>query len=112
MSADTKTTTIIPAHPGWFVLYPSMYENDRAFDKADLHPIIAWRVETTTFQLIGGDRKGQFQSNDDATPVVAGGLSSDWMVVTPTGTVEDPHVATYDTVEKAIEAIHNGSRYA
>ena len=39
------TFTIVPAHPGWFVVTPVYHEDEKAHPHLD--PVIAWEIETT-----------------------------------------------------------------
>lgn len=90
---------IIPAQPGWAVLYPSLYADGDPFHPSDLEPIIAWRVETEK------TRKGDLFSS--ATPITADMEADDYMVVRPDGVVIQQDLQTFKNVQQAIEWVRS-----
>lgn len=91
------TSTIIPAQPGWYLLFPSMYGGGADFEDTDLEAVIAWRIDTET--------NGAGDQSHMVTAIYAGGGAETAWMVGPNGNVNDGHTYTFPDVAAAITHI-------
>lgn len=92
---DKPSFTIIPAQPGFAVVY--YHPVDDRFEFGLPEPIIAWRIETKWISLTGEYSSASFPITLDGEP---GGY--EWGIAGPGGEITFPGDISFRTVDEAL----------
>ncbi len=82
---------IIPASPGWFIVVPVESLESRRVVDIDLDPVIAWRVESDTYE--GG------RTYSHAIPVGVELVNEQHFLQRPDGVIVIPEDRSFETKE-------------
>ena len=97
---DNRTVTIIPAAPGYMVVWVDDLPEGDEPHIAMCDPVIAWQVETTTIKSYVKGVLEQRTTHSFASPITMEGSQEEspyWGIKRPDGLYEVPGSATYRT---------------
>ena len=98
---DNRIITVIPAAPGYMVVWVHDPPEEEEHPRANMcDPVLAWQVQTTTYNHYVKGVLEQRNTYSYASPITLEGShdeSPNWGIRRPDGCYEIPGIATYRT---------------